>query len=74
MNYWEEKIKSESRFDGKWVLTTDRNDLSAEDVALQYKMLWMVENIFWTMKSGLNTRPIFYKLDRTIREHVFCSF
>jgi len=70
----EEKIKSESRFDGKWVLTTDRNDLSSEDVASQYKMLWMVENIFRTMKSGLDTRPIFHKLDRTIRGHVFCSF
>jgi transposase len=70
----EEKIKTESRFDGKWVLTTDRNDLPAEDVALQYKMLWMVENIFRTMKSGLDTRPVFHKLDRTIRGHVFCSF
>lgn len=70
----EKKIKSESRFDGKWILTTDRNDLSAEAVASQYKMLWMVENIFRTMKSGLDTRPVFHKLDRTIRGHVFCSF
>ena len=70
----EEKIKSESRFDGKWVLTTDKKNLSAETVALQYKMLWMVENIFRTMKSGLDTRPVYHKLDRTIRGHIFCSF
>jgi transposase len=26
------------------------------------------------MKSVLDTRPIFHKLDETIRGHVFCSF
>ncbi len=70
----EEKIKEEARFDGKWVLTTDREDLSSEEVAGQYKLLWMVENIFRTMKSGLDTRPIYHKVDETIRGHVFCSF
>ncbi len=70
----EKKIHAESRFDGKWVLTTDKENISAEDVAKQYKLLWMVENIFRTMKSGLDTRPIYHKLDDTIRGHVFCSF
>lgn len=27
-----------------------------------------------TMKSILETRPIYHKLDETIRGHVFCSF
>jgi len=70
----EDKIKEEARFDGKWVLTTDKEDLPAEDVAKQYKLLWMVENIFRTMKSGLDTRPIYHRMDDTIRGHVFCSF
>ena len=34
----------------------------------------MVETIFRTMKSGIDTRPIFHKVDDTIRGHVFCSF
>ena len=34
----------------------------------------MVENIFRTMKSILDTRPIYHKCDDTIRGHVFCSF
>ena len=34
----------------------------------------MVEAIFRTMKSQLDTRPIFHKTDDTIRGHVFCSF
>ena len=69
----EKKIESEARFDGKWVLRTN-TDLPAEEVALKYKQLWMVENVFRSMKSVLDTRPIWHKCDETIRGHVFCSF
>lgn len=68
-----QKVKSDARFDGKWVLRTD-TDLPAADVALKYKDLLMVEQIFRSMKSILETRPIFHKCDDTIRGHVFCSF
>lgn len=69
----ESKIEYESRFDGKWVLTTN-TDLSTEQVALKYKELWQVEKVFRDIKSLLDTRPIFHKRDATIRGHVFCSF
>ena len=39
-----------------------------------YKQLWMVEQVFRTAKSLLDTRPIFHKTDATICGHVFCSF
>jgi hypothetical protein len=67
------KVKAEARYDGKWVLRTNL-DLDAEVVAGAYKQLWMVENLFRTMKSILETRPIFHKCDETIRGHAFCSF
>jgi transposase len=69
----EDKVRYESRFDGKWVLSTNTN-MSAEKVALSYKELWQVEKVFRDVKSLLNTRPIFHQRDRTIRGHVFCSF
>jgi transposase len=69
----EDKIQEEARYDGKWVLTTN-TDLPAREVALKYKQLWMVEDVFRSMKSLLDTRPIFHKCDGTIRGHVFCSF
>ena len=69
----EKKIREEARYDGKWVLTTN-GDRAAAEVALQYKRLWMVEDMFRTMKSLLETRPIYHKCDDTIRGHVFCSF
>jgi transposase len=68
------KVKRDSRFDGKWVLQTDLDEMSAEDVALKYKQLWMVEDMFRTAKTLLETRPIFHHHDETIRGHVFCSF
>ena len=70
----EAKVEWASRFDGKWVLQTDLEDLSAEEVALKYKQLWMVEEMFRTAKTLLETRPIYHKCDETIRGHVFCSF
>ena len=69
----EDKIKEEARYDGKWVLTTN-TDLATAEVALKYKQLWMVEDAFRSMKSLLDTRPIYHKCDETIRGHVFCSF
>jgi hypothetical protein len=69
----EDKVNSEARFDGKWVLTTN-TDISAEKVALKYKELWQVERVFRDIKTLLETRPIFHKRDDTIRGHIFCSF
>jgi transposase len=73
MSINQKKIEEEIRFDGKWVLRTNM-DLTAERVALRYKELWQVEQVFRDVKSVLDTRPIYHKLDETIRGHVFCSF
>lgn len=69
-----DKVQEEGRYDGKWVLQSDMDDLSAEEVALKYKQLWLVEEMFRTAKTLLETRPIYHKCDDTIRGHVFCSF
>ena len=69
----EMKINEEARYDGKWVLRTN-TDLPTAEAALKYKQLWMVEHLFRSTKSILETRPIWHKCDETIRGHVFCSF
>ena len=69
----EAKLAKEQQFDGMWVLRTNTS-LSPQEVALKYKQLWMVESIFRSAKSLLETRPIYHKVDDTIRGHVFCSF
>jgi transposase len=68
------KVEEEARFDGKWVLRSNWDQASAEELALRYKDLWQVESIFRAAKTTLQTRPIYHKRDETIRGHVFCSF
>jgi hypothetical protein len=67
------KAEQEARFDGVFVLRTN-TDLDPLAAMLRYKQLWTVEATFRTAKHLLATRPIFHKLDATIRGHVFCSF
>jgi protein tyrosine phosphatase (PTP) superfamily phosphohydrolase (DUF442 family) len=59
----EDKIKEEARYDGKWLLTTN-TDLPAREVALKYKQLWMVEDVFRSMISLLDTRAIYQKREQ----------
>jgi transposase len=68
-----DKVKYESRFDGKWVLTTNTN-LPTEKIALKYKELWQVERVFRDVKTMLHTRPVYHQKNENIRGHVFCSF
>lgn len=68
-----DKAEEDARFDGVFVLRTNTglNPLAA---MLRYKQLCSVEHSFRTAKHLLASRPIFHKLDATIRGHVFCSF
>jgi len=68
-----DKVEEEKRFDGIFVLRTN-TELNPLEAMLCYKQLWSVEQTFRTAKHLLATRPIFHKLDETIRGHVFCSF
>jgi transposase len=64
------KIKAEQRLDGKYLLSTSDPDLSAEDVALGYKNLLEAERGFRDLKSTLELRPVFHRVQRRIRAHV----
>jgi hypothetical protein len=64
------KVAAEAHLDGKYLLATSDPDLSAEDVALGYKNLMEAERAFRTMKSTLDLRPVYHRLDQRIRAHV----
>src|ERR1035437_4144446 len=53
-------VRREKKLDGKWVITSNDDTLSAEDLALGYKQLMRVEQCWHTVKGGLRTRPIFH--------------
>jgi hypothetical protein len=68
-----ERVAAAAKFDGIYVIRTNAQ-VSPLVVALRYRERWIVEDIFRTAKSIINTRPIFHQRDDTIRGHVFCSF
>jgi len=63
-------IRREARYDGKWVITTNDDTLSVEDLALGYKQLMRVEECWRTMKSVLRMRPVFHWMPHRIEAHV----
>jgi transposase len=63
-------IRAEAKLDGKYLLSTSDPDLSAEDVALGYKNLLEAERGFRDLKSTLELRPVFHRLEPRIRAHV----
>jgi hypothetical protein len=64
------KLKTEAKLDGKFLLSTSDPDLSAEDVALGYKNLLEAERAFGDLKTTLELRPVWHRLERRIRAHV----
>lgn len=62
--------KREARLDGKWLLRTSDETLTAEDLALAYKQLYQVERGWRDMKGALRLRPVFHHREDRIRAHV----
>jgi hypothetical protein len=67
-------IRNVEHLDGKYLLSTSDPDLTTEDVALSYKNLLEAERGFRDLKSTLELRPVFHRLEPGIRAHVLlCS-
>jgi len=64
------KVAQDEKLDGKYLLSTSDQHLSAEDIALGYKQLLEVERAFRTLKSTLCLRPVYHSKDNRIRSHV----
>jgi hypothetical protein len=64
------KVAAEERLDGKYLLSSSDPDLSAEDIALGYKNLREAERSFRDLKTTLELRPVFHRLEHRIRAHV----
>jgi len=64
------KIKDDAKLDGKHLVSSSNEELSAEELALGYKQLMDVERGFRTMKTTLDLRPVYHRRDDRIRSHV----
>jgi transposase len=59
------------RLDGGYLLKTDRQDLTDEEVWRTYILLTRVEAAFRALKSPLSERPIFHHLEHRVQTHIF---
>jgi transposase len=59
------------RLDGGYLLKTDRQDLTDEELWRTYILLTRVEAAFRAMKSPLCERPIFHRLEHRVQTHIF---
>ena len=71
---WHEDANKQAiakKLDGSYVLKTDRQDLTADEVWRTYILLTRVEDAFRDMKSPLMERPIFHHLEHRTQTHIF---
>ena len=71
---WQEKAEKKAiaeKLDGSYVLKTDRQDLSADEIWRTYLLLTRVERAFRDMKTPLMERPIFHQLEHRTQTHIF---
>jgi transposase len=66
-----DKYAKAERLDGCYLIKTDRNDLSGDELWRIYILLTRAENAFRDMKSPLAERPIFHHTERRTEAHIF---
>jgi transposase len=64
------KVKRVARLDGKFVVHSNDDTLTAEDLALGYKQQASIERAFRLLKSGIRIRPMFHWAPHRISAHV----
>lgn len=63
----------ERRMEGKYVITTTEKDFGVLDAVRTYKDLTDVERGFRHLKDVLAVRPIYHRVERRVRAHIFVA-
>lgn len=64
------KLAREAKLDGKYLISTSDDYLSAEDVVLGYKQLHEIERVNRDLKHTVDVRPVYHRREDRIRSHV----
>ena len=69
----EAQIEHEALFDGIYAIRTDQPEqrIGSQAVVRAYKQLKVNERAFRTMKTPLEIRPVYHRLEDRVRAHVF---
>jgi len=66
-------LQREKNLEGKYLISTSEGQFSAQDAVRMYKELSDVESGFRSLKDVLQMRPIYHKLERRVRAHIFVA-
>jgi hypothetical protein len=66
-------VKAAEKLDGKFVVHSNDDTLSAEDMALGYKQLMRVEQAWRQLKSVVKMRPVYHWAPHRIHAHIFLT-
>ena len=67
----EKLIAAEKKYDGVFIMTTTRQDLSPGKIVDTYKRLQEVELLFDDLKHFVDIHPVRHRLEPRVRSHVF---
>jgi hypothetical protein len=72
---WDRKKLRNARFqEGAYLLRTNLQEHDPEKLWLQYMQLIEIEAVFRTLKSELNLRPIFHRIQSRVEAHILIAF
>ena len=66
-------VQAAERLDGKFVVHSNDDTLSAADMALGYEQLQRVEQAWRQLESGLRLRPVYHRVAHRIHAHIALS-
>lgn len=66
-------LPREKKYEGKYLIQTDQTGITPQDAVAHYKDLNEVERGFHCLKDPLGMRPIWHRVERRIRAHIFVA-
>ena len=75
LRYFEHPVNlpREKKYEGKYLIQTDQAEMTPEEAVAKYKELNEVERGFHALKDPIGMRPIWHRVERRVRAHIFVA-
>ncbi|MFH1141159.1 MAG: IS1634 family transposase [Chloroflexota bacterium] len=66
-------LEREKAYEGKYLIQTEEQHLTAVEAVAAYKELSEVERAFRNLKDVINLRPVYHRQEKRVRGHIFVA-
>ena len=66
-------LPREKKYEGKYLIQTDQVTMTPKEAVAHYKELNEVERGFRSLKDPIGMRPIWHRIERRVRAHIFVA-